>query len=240
MNFKDNGIILARRNIKENLAIVTVLTRSYGLYSAIIKNTHNKKNIATYQVGNIVDFYWNARLRDHLGTAICELIKSYSHIIMSSKQNLFYIQSLIELTLKSFKEKETHLNLFNQWIINLNSINMGNISVKNYINFELFILKEAGYSLYLNKCVVTNSEQELVYVSPKSGQAVSKTVGEPYKDKLLPLPKFLISKSEPRNLKEIEDAFNLTAYFFNRYIIQNKKLPIARTLLLENLRLNIY
>ncbi|KJV55505.1 DNA repair protein RecO [Orientia chuto str. Dubai] len=237
MNIRDKAIILKKRNIKESLAIITVLTQSYGIFSGIIKNTHSKRNIITYQVGNIVNFYWNARLDEHLGIINCELIKSYSHLIMSNKYNLFYIQSLIELTLYSFKERESHVNLFKEWLTNLESIN--DINIKNYINFELLILKEAGYSLNLNRCGVTNSTKNLIYVSPKSGQAISAAIGEAYKHKLLLLPQFLINcNCKPESTHEIQAAFNLTAYFFNKYILIRKKLPVARELLLKTSVLN--
>lgn len=236
MNFRDKAIILKKRNIKENLAIVTVLTQSYGIYSGIIKDLHSKKNTIIYQIGNIVDFCWSARLDEHLGTINCELVKSYSYLIMSNKCNLLYTHSLIELTLMSFKERELHANLFEKWLENLESINTGNINVKNYINFELLILKEAGYRLNLDRCGVTNCTQNLIYVSPKSGQAISAAVGEPYKHKLLLLPKFLVHNNcEPEDIYEIHAAFNLTAYFFNKYILIKKKLPIARELLLKSI-----
>lgn len=75
MNFKDIGIIIAKKPLKENTAIITVFTENHGLYSGVIRET-SKKFGSVNQQSNIVDFLWQARLHEHLGMAKCELIKS--------------------------------------------------------------------------------------------------------------------------------------------------------------------
>ncbi|NEU35624.1 DNA repair protein RecO, partial [bacterium LRH843] len=61
----------------------------------------------------------------------------------------------------------------------------------DYIRFELRLLQELGFGLDLSECAATGAHDHLIYVSPKSGRAVSADAGKPYHDKLLPLPYFL-------------------------------------------------
>lgn len=235
MNFKDQGIILAKRNINENLLILTVLTRLHGIYSGAVRHTANKKYNFTYQTCNFVDLQWQSRLAEHLGTINCEMIKSYSYSIISNKFNLLSTQSLIALTLQSFKEREINIDLFDKWILYLQSINNISNGIRNYLDFELFILQASGYGLDLQRCVVTHETRNLAYVSPKSGKAVSYAIGKPYADKLIALPQFLlVDKAIPKSLEEVKLAFDLIAYFLTKHLLcGNQKLPIFRSLLLE-------
>lgn len=103
---------------------------------------------------------------------------------------------------------------------------------------ELAILEESGYGLKLDKCGDTGQLHDLEYVSPKTGRAICSSSGLPYKNKLLLLPRFMIEKESSTyseiTKKDITLAFNLTGYFFDRYIWPNKKMPPARQLLLHS------
>ncbi|MCC8415839.1 MAG: DNA repair protein RecO [Rickettsia endosymbiont of Gnoriste bilineata] len=103
-----------------------------------------------------------------------------------------------------------------------------NFIFEEYIRFELAILQESGYGLELDKCVVTGSQENLKYVSPKSGKAVCLSEGLKYQDRLLILPQFLTStKCEITNDGK-KQALNLTTYFFNRYFFHNNQQLHAR------------
>ena len=235
MNFKDIGIIIAKKPLKENSAIMTLFTKNHGLYSGLVRKSSKKPNSAN-QEGNIVDFFWQARLHEHLGMAKCELIKSYSWILINNKIKLYAFNSIISLIKIAFHERENHNNffpIFAQYLSNLAT----NFVSEEYIKLELAILQESGYGLDLYQCAVTGSRDRLCYVSPKSGRAVCLSVGLPYQDKLLALPQFLISKVSTITDENKIQAFNLTSYFLNRYFFR-KEQPYAREKLIEYIQSN--
>lgn len=220
MNIKDIGVIIAKKPLKENTFIITVFTQNHGLYSGVIKES-SKKSKSIYQEGNLVDFFWQARLHEHIGLARCELIKAYSGLILYDKTKLYAFNSIISLIKLSFQEREAHSVFFAFLLEYINNL-VQNFSFQDYISFELVMLAESGYELSLDKCAVSGKKQDLKYVSPKTGRALSQEIGEPYKDKLLALPKFLTSNSQIITLEEKKQAFILTSYFFNRYFFNNK------------------
>ena len=220
MNFRDQGIIIAKNGFKENTYVVTLFTEKHGLYSGVIKQ-YSKKNGDVLAESNLVDFFWSARLHEHLGSAKCELIKSYSSFIMQNKTKLYAFNSIVSVIKKAFCEREPHNKFFPKFLSYLDcQKNNKDFSFTDYIKLEIDLLAETGYQLVLDRCAVTDKIDDLYYVSPKSGQAVCKKVGEEYASKLLVLPQFLLNQMEP-NLQEKQQALKLTSYFLNRYILHN-------------------
>jgi DNA repair protein RecO (recombination protein O) len=103
--------------------------------------------------------------------------------------------------------------------------------------FELMMLAELGFGLDLATCAATGNDDELIYVSPKSGRAVSRVAGEPWKDKLLPLPAFLGESdagdgqqeiaARDISQKDIADGFALTGFFLVRYVLEPRGVALA-------------
>ncbi|WP_218460537.1 DNA repair protein RecO [Rickettsia sp. TH2014] len=231
MNVKDIGVIIARKPLKENMFIVTIFTKNHGLYSGVAKES-SKKSKFIYQEGNIVDFLWQARLHEHIGIAKCELIKSYTGHFITNKVKLYAFNSVISLIKELFHEREEHPSFFLFLINYLDNLSK-NFCFRDYINFELTLLAETGYKLDLSKCAVSHTTIDLTYVSPKSGRALSYEIGKPYKDKLLILPKFLLSDDSEITLEEKRQALTLTNYFFNRYLFHNNRQAEARQIFME-------
>ena len=90
------------------------------------------------------------------------------------------------------------------------------------VRFELALLDELGFGLDLSACAATGKRQNLVYVSPKTGRAVSGEAGQPWADKMLMLPSFLLERDLARidsaSLEDIQAGFDLTRHFFWRNI----------------------
>ena len=237
MNLKDRGIILSKMPLKEKNSIVTIFTEHNGIYSGVLRQ-YNKKSGDNLAEGNLVDFFWSSRLHEHLGSAKAELIKSYNAYMMLSKTKLYAFNSIVSILKASFCEREPHNNLFPELISFMSSFKE-EFSFANYIKFELEILKEAGYQLQLDSCAATGTKNNLIYVSPKSGQAVSKESGEPYKDKLLYLPQFLVNNQQETS-QDVNDAFKLTSYFMERYIFINKPNPPPRASFISLMQKNMH
>ncbi len=238
MQITDYGIIVSKRLLEENSGIITVFTKENGLYSGVVKNLTNNKGSNIYQIGNLVDFTWSARLHTHVGTLRCELIKSYSAKILFEKTKLYFLNSILSIIFSALKPHEKYPNLFDKIDSYLEKLTQNSVSILEYIKLELAILSEVGYSLDLSKCAVTGSTEDLAYISPKSGKAASKKAGDLYSSQLLTLPRFLLNDIEPESVVDIKAAFDLTGYFFKRYIFHNGVEPASRLMLYEYMRSN--
>lgn len=233
MHFSDSAIILAKHNLKERSGYITVLTEEHGVCKGFVSYIVGK-NSYIYQPGNIVKFDWQARLEDHMGRAKCDLLHSTSHVL-SSKKKLYGLNSLLSIIKSSLKERiqyEYCFEILKNYVTETNA----SFSLKKYIGTEISILQELGYGLDLSSCAVTGSSENLSYVSPKSGRAVSFGSGQKYKDKLLRLPQFMIIDIEPENSMDVQDAANLLHYFYDRYIWHGKKLEARDMLIKECIR----
>ncbi len=106
------------------------------------------------------------------------------------------------------------------------------------VRFECGLLQALGFGLDLSKCAVTGGLDDLVWVSPRSGRAVSREAGEPYRDRLLPLPMFLLSAQACLEPGDVGAGLDLTGRFLRDFIFGplNRPLPPARLWLLDRLR----
>lgn len=229
MHFEDNAIIIAKRPLKETSLILTVFTESHGLYSAVVK-TSKKKSPGLYEVCNMIHFSWSARLHEHIGFAKCEMLKSFSSLIMNDRRKLYAANSLVSLIKIAFIEREPHNDFFLHLLSYLESLSKV-FNPADYFKLELELIKQAGYSLDFSECAANGSRENLIYVSPRSGRAVSKEGAVGFESKLLPLPGFFLEHAQATQ-KEIEEAIKLTSYFLERYIYHDKE-PEPRRLLKE-------
>ncbi|MDC0864490.1 DNA repair protein RecO [Rickettsiaceae bacterium] len=230
MNFRDRGIIISKRELKERSSIVTIFSENNGIYSGVSKQFSKKDNCNLLE-GNLVDFCWSARLHEHIGSFKIEPVESYNAHIIMDKTKLYAFNSIVAILKMAFCEREPHNNLFPTLLSFLQELK-SEFSIKKYMELEIDILAEAGYKMQLQECVASGKKEELCYVSPKSACAVSKQAGEQYKDKLLKLPKFLIRDYQKTmgdiQIDDLRSAFDLTSYFLDRYIFINKPSPDAR------------
>lgn len=231
MKVQGRAIIISKRLLEENSAIVNIFSKDHGLYSGVVSRLKGKSGIDIHQIGNLVDFHWNARLEKHIGTLRCELVTSYSSKLMYDKHKLYSLNSLLSILSSSLRPHDKHPNLFDEVMNYIDKLASSKFSFLDYIKLELSILSEVGYSLDISRCCSSGSMEDLIYVSPKSGRAVSRGAGAPYANKLLPLPSFLASEYEPENGEEVRIAFDLTGYFFKRYIFKDGAEPAQREML---------
>ncbi len=245
MKWSDEGIILSSFKNGETSLIVRLFSKNNGLYSGYTKGAlRNKKNKGTYEVGNLVEANWNSRIEENLGSFKLELKESFWSYAINSHIKLLALNSAISLIRDNLQERQPEQELYNALKNFLTELKLEpdiNIFLTKYIDFELSFLKCMGYGLALTECGVTKTNKNLIYVSPKTGRAVTKEIGDPYKDKLLKLPEFLISNSEKKktlNKSEILDALALTGHFINKhfYLNHNKKENQTRESFIKHLQ----
>lgn len=231
MQWQDKGIITSARKYGENSAIVGIFTPSHGMKKAMVRSINSKKNRGVYQVGNIVDVVWRGRLAEQLGNFYCELDEAIPLICLASSKRLLAIEAICYIVENIIPENYAHSSVFEQMITLLQRIKLDDHWQIYQIYFELELLLQGGFRLELDKCAATGQEEDLFYVSPKSGKAVCKNAGDPYAKKLLLLPNFLKKEYNGEEIteKDITNGLYLCRYFFQKHIFsENKEFPLAR------------
>lgn len=232
MHWQDHAIILSTRKYGENAALVQCFSHEHGVYRAMVRGITGKRNRGLYQAGNLVEATWKARLSEQLGTLTAELSRSYAATLMADDKRLTALCSALALVEQMLPEREPHPHMFSMLVSLLESLQMDEGWAEDYVRFELELLQELGFGLDLSCCAATGEVEDLYYVSPKSGRAVSRKAGAPYCNKLLPLPGFLLGNpmGTAENQQKIKNGLALTGFFLNKYILEPHgwKMPAMR------------
>jgi DNA repair protein RecO (recombination protein O) len=224
MHWLDDAIILSARKYGENSVILQVLTRDHGRSSGMVRGGTGKRLRGLLQPGNEVGVKWQGRLSEQLGNFTVEAKASHGTLLFDQPLSLAASSALLALLEKVLPEKEVHSSLFEVSKLVLMSLSE---DVEHwgplFVRWELGVLAELGYGLDLTECIATGSSEDLIYVSPKSGCAVSEGAGLPYRDKLLKLPEFLKNNNSSANnkvlLTDICAGFDLTGYFIRKNLM---------------------
>jgi DNA repair protein RecO (recombination protein O) len=230
MQWTDEAIILSVRPHAETAAVVELLTRAHGRHLGLVHGGRSRKARPVLQPGNHVDVTWKARLAEHLGAVSVEARRGYGVEAMDDAGALTALTSLTSLT-HELPERDPHPNLFEVTLFVLGFLDDATVWPALYVRWELALLDELGFGLDLATCAVTNETADLIYVSPKSGRAVSAGAGEPYKDRLLRLPPFLRGETGGGvGTQDVADGLALTAHFLERrlYSARGESLPDPR------------
>lgn len=247
MQWDDEAIILSVRPHGETVAIAEVFARTQGRYLGLVHGGRSRRMRPVLQPGNHVDATWKARLSEHLGSLSFELRRSYAAVAMQDAGALAAVQSMAAL-LGLLPERATHPQLFETSVVVLSFLDESAIWPALLVRWEVAFLEEMGFGLDLATCVATGNIGELVYVSPRSGRAVSRTAGQPYADKLLKLPAFLLPQSQSDEGAQTSDrstvsaqdvlaGFILTGHFLRTRLLNPNglEIPAARDRLVDRL-----
>ncbi|NQU56944.1 MAG: DNA repair protein RecO [Rhodospirillales bacterium] len=241
MEWSDNGIVLSARKHGETSAIVTLMTRTYGIHAGLVRGGAGKRKRGDLQPGNRVEAHWRGRLAEHLGSYTCEVVQAHAAVLMDVPDALACLSAALATCESALPEREPHPSIFEGLCVLMDSLE-GEDWPSVYVKWELGLLGELGFGLDFSCCAASGVTENLIYISPKSGRAVSAEAGNIYKTKMLPLPPFLLRQGVAGELTEIIDGLVLTGYFLERHVyghLRSKTLPAARQRLLERLRKNI-
>jgi DNA repair protein RecO (recombination protein O) len=238
MNWSDEGIILSVRPHGETAAVVELFTRSHGRHLGLVHGGRSRRLRPVLQTGNHVDVQWKARLADQLGHQSLDPRRSYGAEIMDDAAALAGLTSLTTF-LRLLPERDPHPNLFEITMFVLGFLGDDTVWPGLLVRWELALLDELGFGLDVSACAATGANDDLIYVSPKSGRAVSASAGEPYKERLLALPGFLKGHRGGVTASDIASGFALTGHFLDTRVLAPRglTLPEPRTRLLDLLRL---
>lgn len=228
MHWSDEAIIVATRPYGETSLIAELFTRSHGRHLGLVKGGRTRRLSAALQTGNLVRAEWRARLAGNLGAYRIEPVKAYAAGALNDRLKLAGLGSLCAWT-HLLPERDPHPALFAGFELILQQLDEARNWPQLLVRWELALLSEMGFGLDLQSCAATGATGDLIYVSPKSGQAVAAAAGEPYKNKLLRLPDFLRASSAAAvgaDPQDLAAGFELTGYFLHKYVLDPAGLPM--------------
>jgi DNA repair protein RecO (recombination protein O) len=219
MEWLDEAIVLSSRPHGENAAVVNLLTPTQGRHAGLVPGGQGRSAQPTLQPGNRVKAKWRARTADMLGNYALELITSHAAPWLDNPEILNIVASACAVTEAGLPERQPMPGIY-AGLATLLSLRDAEFWGPAYVKWELGLLKALGYGLDLSQCAKNGEADNLVYVSPRTGRAVSAEAGEPYREKLLPLPSFLLGEPawEPEN---ILTGLDLTAHFLRTHVFAN-------------------
>ena len=227
MQIDDEGIIIKKSKYRESSLLITFFSLNHGINSGLVKGVL-KKDFGTYEVGNKVYIKSSFRLDEQLWNCRFELIKNNSVNYFDDQNRLNALLTVCSIIDLSLPKNNPQATIYNKTIDLIEDLLCDEWTLK-YIFWELFLLSELGYGLDLEKCVVSGKRENLIYISPKSGKAVSEEEGREYKEKLLKLPKFLVKNKVKPSKDSLKQALSLSGFFIDKFLKKNnKKLPFCR------------
>lgn len=230
MEWRDEGIILGARRHGETSAILEVMTRGHGRHLGIVRGGRSRRMQPVLQAGNRVEVTWRARLDEHLGAYQAEAIDLNAARFFDAPCAVYGLQT-IAAHLRLLPERDPHPRLYETLLVVLAHLEDAAAAAELVVRFELLVLDELGFGLDLSRCAATGSREDLAYVSPKTGRAVSRAAGLEWADRLLALPAFLRPASGLRaDTAAVDAAFRLTGFFLARNVYEPRGLsaPEAR------------
>lgn len=218
MEWQDEAIVLGSAQHGETSAVVDVLSASQGRHRGLVRGGRSSRLRGMLQPGTIVRASWRGRLAEHLGTLSCEPIRAVPAAVLSDAARLAAVQAACGIVGTAVPVQQPHPEIFAKLSILLQRLGDVEDWANSYLVWELALLADLGYGLDLARCAATGVTSDLVFVSPRSGRAVSRAAGEPYRDKLLPLPAGLARADLRLTPSDVDQGLALTGFFFEKHV----------------------
>lgn len=237
MDWRDEGTLLSVRKHGETSAIIEVFTAQHGRHAGVVRGGTSRKLAPMLQPGAQLDLAWRARLEEHIGSFNVELSRSRAATVMADRAALAGLNAITALLVFALPEREPHPGLYARSTEMLDLLGQAEAWPVAYLQWELALLEELGFGLDLSACAVTGRANDLAYVSPKSGRAVSAEGAGEWADRLLPLPPELLGVVT-EDLAGVAAGLRTTGYFLETALahsLGDRPLPEARARLVDRL-----
>jgi DNA repair protein RecO (recombination protein O) len=241
MEFTDSAIVLSARPHGETSAILEVLSREHGRHLGLVRGGASRRLKPVLQPGNSVHVHWRARLGEHLGSFVPELSRARAGEMLESRDALIGLNAFASIAAAALPEREGHAPVFDAATILLDAMLHDDLAHWGalYVRWEAGLLDELGFGLDLTRCAATGVTEDLIYVSPRTGRAVSRDAGAVYKERLFALPSFLLgTQNAAPQAADILAGLRLTSHFLLDRVLMphGREMPAARLRLDERAR----
>ncbi|RAI59134.1 DNA repair protein RecO [Roseicella frigidaeris] len=245
MEWQAPAVVLDARPLGESGAVVSLLTEALGRHAGLAKGGASRAQAPVWQRGNLVEARWVARLPEQLGSLTGELVHPAAALAMEEPLALALLSAACAVAEAALPERVPHPRCFQGLVSLVARLSQGAgdgagqgagqaaALLPDYVRWEAALLGELGYGLDLGRCAATGTAEELVFVSPRTGRAVSAAAGAPWRDRLLPLPPYLLGQSAGEGPADWLAGLRLTGHFLARDVFAERPegLPQARALL---------
>lgn len=228
MEWRDQGALLAVRRHGEAAAIIEVFTQAHGRHAGVVRGGAGRRMAPLLQPGAQLDLIWRARLDDHLGVFAAEPVRSRAGL-MADRRALAALNAICAMACLALPERAPHPVLYLSTQALLNRLDQPGWEV-DYLRWEMLLLEELGFGLDLATCAVTGAADDLAWVSPRTGRAVSRAGAAGWEARLLALPPCLTGGAADAG--GIGAGLRLTGHFLGREVAGGRGLPEARARLL--------
>jgi DNA repair protein RecO (recombination protein O) len=238
MEWTDRAIILGARRQGESSLILSLLTREHGRHKGLVRGGARSRQRGLYEAGNVVGASWRARLAEHLGQLQIEPGRFHAAAFLDDPLRLACLEAAVAMAEAALPERSPYPGLFDSLTALLERLDRDDGFAVCHLHWERHLLADLGYGLDLASCAATGTTEDLAYVSPRSGRAVSRTAGAAYRDRLLVLPRlFGGTGRDGSDLADLLDGLSLTGSFLDRHVFQPQRrgLPEARNRYLDRL-----
>ena len=238
-NLRTSAIICSVRQHGEHGAVVRSMTPENGIVSGYVRGARSRTMRPVLIPSNIVQADYRARTEEQLASMTAELQQSRGPFLGEPLASAA-LDWATALTAAILPEEHNYPRLHSALSALLDAI-CNAPSAKGWVvalvRYELLLLSELGFGLTLDKCAATGSDEELIYISPKSATAVSAAAGQTYKEQLLPLPAFLNSPELP-DWEDIFDGLKVTGFFLRRHFFEDRRRDVmaARSVMVDRLK----
>jgi len=226
MQWTDEGIVIGVRRHGEASAILELMTHEHGRHLGLVRGGFGSRMKPVLQVGNSVSAAWRARLDEHLGNYTVEPMRQRASNFFAAPHAIYGVTHLAAM-MRLLPERDPHAGLYSVFEEVLDRLEDPVLAAPLVVRFELQLLTELGFGLDLEQCASTGARADLIYVSPKSGRAVSRDAGEPWADKMLRLPSFLRDHGAQPAGRDLADGFALTGFFLARHVLEPRGLALS-------------
>jgi DNA repair protein RecO (recombination protein O) len=223
--WRDQGIVLAARAHGESGAVAYLLTESHGRHAGYVQGGQSTRLRGVLEPGSMVSASWSSRVADGLGGYVLEQERHVAALLMQDALRLGALQSACALVDAALPERQPHPGLYHGMMALIDTMD-AEIWGAAYVMWELALLRELGYGIELSRCAGGGDAATLEWVSPKTGHAVSRAAGMPYKERLLPLPAFLKPEKGEVTDEEILKGLRLTGYFLEHRVFAQSRTGI--------------
>lgn len=236
MEWSAPGIVLTAAPYAEGDALAAIFTEAHGVFRGLARGGLSRARAGIWQAGNLVEARWVARLAEQLGSLSAELVHPAAALAMADPLALAVLSAACATAEGALPEREPHPLVFRGLLHLIAHLTDGAAGVAALVRWELGLLAELGYGLDISVCALTGGTTDLAYVSPRSGRAVSAEAAGVWRDRVLPLPRFLLDE-DGFDAADLHDALRLTGHFLRRDVfgVRHHALPAARQMLADRL-----